>query len=50
MPITNERACKKSPEHGEKLQMGYKSIMRTDEWVSLSVRRPRVDVYASISL
>ena len=29
-----------SPEPEDKLQMGYKSIMRTDQWVS----RPTLDV------
>ena len=40
---------KTGQEPGDKLQMGYKSIMRTDEWVSQSVSRPMVDVSASIS-
>ena len=34
------KGLKTSPEPGYKLQMGYKSIMRTDEWGT----RPRVDV------
>ena len=34
---------KTSPEPGEKLQMGYMSIMRTGQWVSQWVGRTRVD-------